>query len=514
MPETKVKGPDGNIITVKHPDGASQDDIFEFAKQNFKPQTGPDLAAIPGWQQGGPSQTPNEPRGIMARVGEGASAGFGESRVKPEDASKYPILSKIMEGLQLPGRVAGGALGAGAGLVSGVAEKAGMPTAEADRLMRDIPIAATAAGVEAGVMRPGPKPQTVTRKVETPTLDKIERTIGKPRTPEDMGIAIESGVKGAQRAQQAQTDALYGRAMGEPGQFHAGAFEGVGSKLKGEIGQDPTIIVDATTPQTAKAISYLDRGLSELKIENKVGPGQPAAAQGNIVGINLRGIEQVRKNLNQMYRDIGPINKTDRRAFKRLMEGFDARIEKTIEEGLFSGDPKVLDMIKAARASASEGFKLYGPGQRGDAVTATMAKIHGGKKSPQSIANMLINASRVGARDLAEPMVNRLSATMPEETMHAIREAVFTAAKGQKAGLRQLYDTNFGKKLFDPYQRDLMRRYDMAQKSDTKGKLNGMIGKALTSAVVHKVTGPLGPVLRPIARAGARALHKYGGPIE
>ena len=37
MPTTKVKSPDGEIITVKHPAGASQEEIIAYAKANYSP---------------------------------------------------------------------------------------------------------------------------------------------------------------------------------------------------------------------------------------------------------------------------------------------------------------------------------------------------------------------------------------------------------------------------------------------------------------------------------------------
>lgn len=474
-------------------------------------QSGLDLSKLPGWQQGGEIEAPGGEKGIIARVAEGVSTGFGESKVTDKESQDYPVLSKIMQAIELPGRAAGGVLGAASGLGAGLAEKAGVAPADADRLQRDLGALGTAAGVIGGAApRMSTKSQVVTRKVETPTLDKIERTIGKPRGPEAMGIEVEKGVKGAQRAQQAQTDAKYKQAFDQPGEFHAGAMEGVGSKLKFDMAQDPTLIVDATTPQTAKAIGYLDKGLSQIKIENKVA-GQPNPE--NIVGINLRGIEQVRKNLVKMRSDIGALDKTDRRAFNELLKRFDDHIEKTIENGLFSGDPKVLDMIRDARASASQGFKLYGPGQRGDAVSSTMAKIVQGKKSPQAIANMLINASRVGARDLALPLVDRLQMVLKEPEMNAIREAMFTAAKDQKAGLHQLAYTRIGEKLFDPYQIKLMRQYLAAK--DRPPSVRARIGTAMEKAVVHGLSQALpGHTLRTIAKTGYEMSRKKYGGVE
>ncbi len=45
MPVTSVKAPDGSIIKVNHPEGASREDIFEFALQQYQARGGePDVA--------------------------------------------------------------------------------------------------------------------------------------------------------------------------------------------------------------------------------------------------------------------------------------------------------------------------------------------------------------------------------------------------------------------------------------------------------------------------------------
>jgi len=46
MPITQVKAPDGSIIKVEHPEGASEDDILSFAQSNYQAEGGPSLGQI------------------------------------------------------------------------------------------------------------------------------------------------------------------------------------------------------------------------------------------------------------------------------------------------------------------------------------------------------------------------------------------------------------------------------------------------------------------------------------
>ena len=38
MPQTKVRTPDGNTVTVNHPEGATDEQIIAYAQQNYSPE--------------------------------------------------------------------------------------------------------------------------------------------------------------------------------------------------------------------------------------------------------------------------------------------------------------------------------------------------------------------------------------------------------------------------------------------------------------------------------------------
>ena len=69
MPVTSVKAPDGSIIKVNHPEGASREDIFEFALQQYQARGGePDVApgeipTVEG-EEAKPKPEPEEPEQI------------------------------------------------------------------------------------------------------------------------------------------------------------------------------------------------------------------------------------------------------------------------------------------------------------------------------------------------------------------------------------------------------------------------------------------------------------------
>jgi len=65
--ETKVKAPNGEIITVKHPEGASEDEIIAYAKANYTEEKAPEKPYTP--PQGGT---------IFDALGQGAWLGFSD----------------------------------------------------------------------------------------------------------------------------------------------------------------------------------------------------------------------------------------------------------------------------------------------------------------------------------------------------------------------------------------------------------------------------------------------------
>lgn len=105
------------------------------------------------------------PRGVLTRIKEGASQGFGEHQTGPSDAAieVHPwmgnrLLRSILGAGDTVLRSPGGAIGAVAGAGAGAAEAAGMSRSNADRLMRDLGVGGQAVLLEAGQVRRAGEP--------------------------------------------------------------------------------------------------------------------------------------------------------------------------------------------------------------------------------------------------------------------------------------------------------------------------------------------------------------------
>jgi hypothetical protein len=299
---------------------------------------------------------------------------------------------------------------------------------------------------------------------------------------EDQGRAIAEAIRGAnpeienareageivgqtvrQRAAQERQayQNLYGEAFGLPGQFHAGAFEGVGQRIKGylTLGDEPVIIDDVTTPVAFRAIRDVD-GISSLRIQNRAGPlGQPNPE--NIVAVDLRGVDQARKRLVAYYRQARQSgNAADARATGRILDGFDDQVENAISSGLFSGDERALTALQEARGAYRRYAQAYRPQQSGDDVGNAMRRIIDRNATPEEIANMVIGSGKIGNAGLPVRIADRLENVLgaDSEAWNSIRQAMFRRASEVHATDGSLDPIRGATRLMDFTDSSLARR--------------------------------------------------------
>lgn len=100
-------------------------------------------------------------------------------------------------------------------------------------------------------------------------------------------------------------------------------------------------------------------------------------------GFTMRDVEQVRKQISTLYGDarramLGGGSGSDLHALEHIRDQFDARVEKMLADGKFSGDgPAVLKMQQEARAAFADYKAKFAKRGPGDTIGAAVEKILG-----------------------------------------------------------------------------------------------------------------------------------------
>jgi hypothetical protein len=231
----------------------------------------------------------------------------------------------------------------------------------------------------------------------------------------ELGETIAGRVRsGEQQARQARRQA-YERVGQMEGEVSADAVEGWGQNIQRNLapgGADDLVIDPVTTPAAARAIERI-QGLSALR-----NPQNRAVAEGmpdpnTILGVSIRGIDQVRKQLLQdtnAARAAGRAtgNWSDYYATRRIVEQFDDQLDETISAGMYRGDPNLLPALRDARALHRQFKQTYSKTGPGDDAGREIEKIARGERTPEEVANRLYNGTRIGERGTTTRLAQRL----------------------------------------------------------------------------------------------------------
>jgi hypothetical protein len=256
---------------------------------------------------------------------------------------------------------------------------------------------------------------TKAREGVTKSLDPFGAEVAD--SPQDAGKLVSEGVTKTAANAKAGVKQAYDEAKSYPGEIHAGAFEGISQKIKGDLSlrPEPVIIDDKLTPFASYAIQDIENRVSQLKIQNRADPfGQPS--QENITGVSLAGVDQMRKRLSAFRKDaFASGNAADGRAAKAVLDSFDEHVDKAIDGGLFKGDPRAVDAWKTARAAYADYRKTFTAGKN-DPVGRVVEKILGKGASaaaiPNDVADFMYGSSGVNPSSLNVGVANRIKSIL------------------------------------------------------------------------------------------------------
>lgn len=304
-------------------------------------------------------------------------------------------------------------------------------------------------------------------------------------TPADAGAVVSQSVRDAATNAKAGVNDLYRRAREMPGEIDADVFTNMGRSIRDDLSNraEPVIIDDQLTPYASKAVQDIDNRVAQLRVQNRASNTSsvvPADEAPTISGLTLAGVDQMRKRLSAMRQAaFGSGNASDGRAVKAVLDSFDDTIDRAINGGSFTGDPRAVQAWNDARAAHAD-YRSTFTAQKNDPVGRVVERITGKGNNPAAIPNdvadFLYGSSGTNPSTLNVGVANRMRQILGEQSPEwsAVKQGLFARltettpgmsdfGSGQIAQRLNKFLSGDGRELaqtmFSPAERQLLQQY-------------------------------------------------------
>jgi hypothetical protein len=318
----------------------------------------------------------------------------------------------------------------------------------------------------------------------TKDLDPFQQIIAE--TPQEAGQLVSQGVQSAGANAKAGVTKAYDTAKALPGEIHADAFRNIGQTIKTELSQmpEPVIIDDKLTPFASHAIRDVEDRISKLFIQNRADPlGAPNPQ--NIVGVDLKGVDQMRKRLSAFRRAAyGSGNAADGRAARAVIRAFDNQIDAAVNGGLFHGDPRAVQAWNDARAAHADYRSTFSAGKNdptGRVVEKILGKGNNPAAIPNDVADFIYGGTGVNPSSLNVNVARRVKDILGEQSPEwsAVKQGLFQRIVDAGPGVTDwgpgkiaqrvnkflnVDGIELSKQVFSPQERRLIQQYGDLQR--------------------------------------------------
>lgn len=293
-------------------------------------------------------------------------------------------------------------------------------------------------------------------------------------SPRDAGEIVANQLRERAAAEREGFRNSYREAYSLPGEFDRSHFEGLGNRIRNDLTlRDEPVVVDQLTPAASSALDHLNN-IENLRLVNRAQPQGtglvgPAGDDAQIVAVNMRGLDRARRILQSSYRRAA--TPEDRRATSAIIGAFDEQVEQSIAGGLFSGDPRALEMLQQARGQFRVYQQRYNPQRQGDDVGTAMRRIVDRGATPEETTNLIIGSGKIGNAGLPVRIADRLEQTLgaDSEAWNAIRQAMWRRASQVRktsgeidpdrsaTNILDFAGSTLGRRMFSPEELTAMR---------------------------------------------------------
>lgn len=249
-------------------------------------------------------------------------------------------------------------------------------------------------------------------------------------SPQDMGQALITRLRGGEQEARALKESLYDSAGQADASVRADSVQGVHNRVSTALDDAGRVVDPNLTPAASRMMDEL-QNFSNLRIPNRVGAPPPDPA--TVAAVDARGMEQVRKRLSGFSQAAN--NDADRAASRLIMRHFDDWQADAYDNALFSGSPEALQSFRDARAAnASWRQRFYNDRDDADKI---INKVVTGEVTPQEMSNWVVGSSQVGSKGVSSRLLTRLTQATGNdpEAMTAIRSGVANRLFGTTEGV-------------------------------------------------------------------------------
>jgi hypothetical protein len=267
-------------------------------------------------------------------------------------------------------------------------------------------------------------------------------------TVNDLLDAMDAEMRGQKRypegfeghATKREKVAISEREQHERDAFIRGFEDDLAAAGHGELGPDvKERAVRLMANDRMDADTAVEHSLRQLEQEDATGalrssifpgdrPSAPAAAASEAAGsgFTMRDVEQVRKQISTLYGDarramLSGGSGSDLHALEHIRDQFDARVERMLADGKFSGDgPAVLKMQQEARAAFADykaKFAKRGPGDTiGTAVEKILGRFSDTRATPDEVVKLAYGSATAPGGQMPVQIAQRIKSIFGENS--------------------------------------------------------------------------------------------------
>lgn len=296
---------------------------------------------------------------------------------------------------------------------------------------------------------------------------------GATSTPRDLLDAMDAELRGQKRFPEGfegfqnkrETAARSDREQYEHDRHIQGLEEDLTAAGHGGLNAEARArAVDLMSREGMDADTAVEHALNQLEQEDAAGarafPGDrgasaPVAAAEKAVeaavkpgsSFTMKDVDSVRKELVTIYGDarrkmMAGGSGSDVNVLEHIMDAFDNRVERMVAEGKFTGGdgPKVLQMLKDARASFADYKAKFARRGSGDTVGSAVEKILGKfsdtKATPDAIVKLAYGNENAPGGEMPVKIAQRIASIFGRESSEfgTLKQGLFAAlTKGEPA---------------------------------------------------------------------------------